>query len=60
MFLKFRKFVMEPESRGISIKWAGVITLSSGLFWYIRHKLLVARDFPEEKLYLREFPTKEE
>lgn len=60
MSLNRIRLIRFPESRGISKRWAGVITQSSVLFWYALHKLLDARLVADEASYLRELPMKVE
>ena len=48
IFLKFKKLTTLDESEGTKSRWAGVITLSSDLFWYIFHRKLADVFFAEE------------
>lgn len=60
MLPKFKKFAELAESEGTRSRCAGVMTLSSDLFWYIRHKEFAAKFLPDEKLYFTELPRKVE
>jgi|TARA_B110000261_G_C12878868_1_gene275599 hypothetical protein len=54
------KFAMFPESSGNNRRWEGVITLSSDLFWYIRHNEFAVVVLEEDEWYFSELPIKAE